>query len=211
VTQKDGGAKDTGADTNSDANTSDTGGKEGGGKACTPDKALVLVPWEPPSSFHQGKCSSAQTSLYATDWAGNDTAGFRADPKNATCLTCIETSPGASMHGPVITSEPNFEANFGGCTAHFDGNDSPTGCGALVNEYQTCAYTECGDCLDYGTDGPMVMKCLTAATSKGGVCKPYLSLSCEAELDKGGVAADCANLGDFLFLWCGSSSDAGGD
>ena len=209
---KDATAKEAGRDARSDGTATD-GAKESGkdgSMACTPDKTPVdLIPWAPPTPFHQGKCSKLQASLYAADWQENQTSMFRADAKNATCLTCIETPATAAEHGPVIT--PELQANFGGCAAHYDGNTGPSSCGALLNNYQTCAFLECGDCSDYSENGPLTMACLTTAIGKDGPCDGDFSASCEDELNSGGVAAVCADLKTFLYLWCGSSEDAGLD
>jgi hypothetical protein len=213
ASSKDAMSKEAGKDT-SPAPDVQEGGKDGGkdsaSMACTPEKTPVdLIPWAPPTAFHEGKCDKLQASLYAADWQENNTAAFRADSKNATCLTCIETPAGASAHGPVIT--PELQANFGGCAAHYDGDVGAKSCGALINDYETCAFLECGDCPDYIKNGPMTMACLETATGKGGLCENDLSLSCESQLASGGVAEVCSNLKDFLYLWCGSSEDGGLD
>jgi hypothetical protein len=180
-----------------------------GSQVCVPDQKPDLIPWAPPSPFHQGKCSKLQASEYNADWNEDMTSVFRSNSANAECLSCIETMAGSAAYGPVIT--PQLQANFGGCAAHFDGNTTSTGCGAHINDYQTCAFLECGMCVDYSMDGPMTKACLTAATSKGGYCEPYLSNTCEDELQPGSVAEDCIDLKDFLYLWCGSAADGGPD
>jgi hypothetical protein len=181
---------------------------------CMPDKKLALVPWKPPTAFHQKACTGTQTDSYVSLFKSTSTAGmintssFRDVPANATCIACIETDVGNSTHGPVIThvegGTPQFlETNYGGCVANFDGNDSNTGCGAQLNGYNVCALAECGDCSDYFSGGKFALACLLASIQPDGKCAPYWNSMvnmCEWEIDDaGGDAKVCGTLNDFPF------------
>jgi hypothetical protein len=176
---------------------------------CTPDKPFHAVPWAPPTAMHQTLCTATQEQGYMADYHGNKIASFAGDPDNASCFTCIETNATDTHHGPVIVaSDGSIESNYGGCVANLDGDTSSTGCGAILAGYNNCAIQECGDCKDY-TDPPYTHAeaCLKAAVAEGGPCHDYSTTpTCQAEIAKGGVAAVCGELDDFLPLWCTSKT-----
>jgi hypothetical protein len=182
-----------------------------GPQICNPDKPLAEVPWAPPTPFHQDACTSAQIALYLSDFAADDTAAFRGDSANASCVACIETSATAKKYGPVILGTVT-QTNFGGCVANIDGDASSTGCGALINAYQVCAYQECGDCTDFGSGGPETVDCLKKAIAKGGSCASVWGTKpeeCNADLSTGATSV-CGVLSSFLSTWCGPTSTDGG-
>jgi hypothetical protein len=183
------------------------GSPEGGSSTCVPDKPRANVPWAPPSAFRPGACRADQTALYLSDFGSNNTAAFRSDPTNAMCDACIETDASAEEHGPVILGAL-VQTNFGGCVDNVEAN---TSCGELIDVYELCAYEECGDCIDWGSGGPMAVACLKKAIAAGGACASAWDgkvESCVNELSSGKTAV-CGALGEFLNLWCGPSADGG--
>jgi hypothetical protein len=195
-----------------DARAPETGGHDAGkdgntspdsaGMTCTPDKPLVVIPWAPPTAFHQALCTSAQTSDYVADFAASALPTFRSDSANAACLKCIETMSGATAYGPVITGTLTI-ANIGGCVAHVEGNTTSTGCGARIGAYNDCAYQECGDCIDYDTGGPMTLSCLKSAVGSGGTCASvWNSTTSQCEMGLDGDAGICSSLSSYINNWC---------
>jgi hypothetical protein len=185
---------------------------------CKPDKKLTTIPWAAPTAFKQHACTSTQTEAYVhlfkmTSEDGHiDTSSFRNDTANAACTKCIETDVNDSTHGPVITKKVagtiQFdETNYGGCVANFDGDTSPSSCGAQLDAYNVCALAECGDCTDYFSGGKYAKACLEASILPGATCEPYWNSmvdKCEWQIDDaGGEASICATLNDFLYKWCG--------
>jgi hypothetical protein len=194
-----------------DAPSIDAPQSEGGSGVCDPDKPLADIPWAPPTPFHQGACTASQISQYLVDFGADMTPAFRANPANKTCDACIETSATAAKYGPVIRGAI-IQTNFGGCVANIDGDTSSTGCGALINAYQECAYQECGKCIDWSTGGPMAVACLKKAIAAGGSCAPVWGTKtqqCNNDLGSGATAI-CGGLNTFLSVWCGPEGADGG-
>jgi hypothetical protein len=192
----------SGSDDGSGGPGDDTG--SGGGDYCTPDKPYNPVTWAPPTPLGQKLCTDQQEIDYLRAYKKDATAAFRADPANATCLSCIETPESASMHGPVIVTSTRREANYGGCVAIEDGDTSATGCGAILDGYNNCAIQECGDCKDYTIPPYTQTKmCLDPAVAVGGKCHAVdTTTTCQKELEDGGVALLCNTLDGFLAKWC---------
>jgi hypothetical protein len=184
--------------------------------ACTPDRPYTpAYAWEPPSGpWPTGDCTSAQIQQFFADCGGpgKDCTAFLQDPSTAGCVACIFTVPGGSAtYGPIVLI-PNGQGgadgyvNFGGCIAHFDGNDGPTGCGAKDQMLNDCLSAACNDCPDFFSGGPETQAC--EKTARQGVCAAYWDQACVGEES---TYAVCDNLSTFLGLWCGPiAADAGG-
>lgn len=193
---------DGGAESASDA------GQDAGCYVATP---FAPLPWAPPTAFGQGKCSSTQITDYLACSGTGDCSSFRADPSNGACLGCLETDVNAAALGPFVTQASDggtaiVETNYGGCQAHFDGQDGPTGCGAQANANNACFAQTCGACSDFANPsqtGPSA-QCYYVSNDVG-VCSGYRqTTSCGEELyDPEGGAAPCQNPATFVPLWCG--------
>lgn len=178
---------------------------------CYAGSAFTPLPWAPPTPFGQGACTAAQVQAYVSCSTGGGCASFRADPSNAACLGCLETDVAAAAHGPFVTQTGDagvavVEVNYGGCQAHFDGQDGATGCGAQFNANNDCFTQECAACSDFANpsqSGP-TGECWAVANDVGTCSADRQTTPCGEELyDPDGAAVSCADPSTFVTLWCG--------
>jgi hypothetical protein len=180
-------------------------------QTCSPHSPLIVIPYAPPTPFHQGLCTGTQIDAYVTDYKFHDTEAFRRDSANSACLACIETPSGAALHGPVVVEKAGsvveiLQTNYGGCVANLTRGTSKTGCGELLDAFNTCAFQECGDCTDYSSGGKHAVDCLTSAVASDGPCEPYWGsdvAACQKDLASGEDSTLCTSLDTFLSTWCG--------
>jgi hypothetical protein len=199
-------------DTSLDAPVADTGadapGTDGGHVICHADRPYLGTTgtasgysWVPPvGPWPQKRCSDAQLAELDKEWQAGDISAFQSNPSNATCLSCLVTTIDVDAAAPSASGvlvrthgESKPVVNVGGCIAHFDGDNSQTGCGALTQEVFDCLTYECGDCADFNeyctNQGSNAAACSQHALSGGGPCG--FGGGCFLELVDGGVAQSC--------------------
>ena len=210
-------AETSGGDTGSAPDGSDSGGTPG----CDPNAPFTPVPWAPPTPFTPGACDSTQIAAYlaCVGTAAADCSAFRSVAANAACVACVETDVAAAAHGPAVTQTSGgkvniIELNWGGCTAHFDGDSSAKGCGAQFAKSNDCLQDDCNNCSDAAAptaNGPFA-KCQKAAFQTG-TCQAFTdAAACVAEqFADGGKTTQCVQFPNVLDLWCGAVSDGGTD
>ncbi len=138
--------------TEPDAGGALDGSLDGG---CYANSTFTPLPWAPPTSFGQGACTAAQVQAYVSCTNAGSCASFRGDAdEHRPRLGRLETDLAAPAHGPFVTQTGDagvaiVEVNYGGCQAHFDGQDGATGCGAQFNANNDCFTQECEACSDF--------------------------------------------------------------
>jgi hypothetical protein len=178
--------------------------------SCYLGAKFTPLPWAPPTAFAQGACTSSQVSAYLACYESGDCSTFRADPTNASCLTCLETDEGASAHGPFVTAAGDggvsvLEVNYGGCQAHYDGQTSAGSCGEQANNSNDCWNFECSSCSDFSSPaeyGP-TYDCYFTAIDVGACTSYRETTQCGDETLDGGSSIACNDPTTFVAAWCG--------
>ena len=217
--------KDSGVATDSSTAKDSSAAVDSAAGTCPDNTAFTAITWAPPTPLHQGVCTAAQISAWASSQSMTTGLGSSG---NAACDACIVTPQTAAAHGPAVTVTQGgttflAEFNIGGCIADEDGAKGAGSCGNQLNNQGDCLGQECASCSDFNSTtpsptGPTAL-CEQAIFSAGGVCASDLiaqGSACATELAlDGGVDQTClsvATLQDLFTLWCGGSApipDAG--
>ncbi|WP_437588898.1 hypothetical protein [Sorangium sp. So ce1000] len=169
---------------------------------CFQNQAFTRIPWAPPTALHQGSCTPQEIASYLNGLNGEEpfTSG------STSCDECLLTDVGAASHGPIVTQfDAPIQTNWGGCIANLDGVTAAGSCGDTFNNVGDCLIAQCGGCTDFPSRGANTQTCRGLAFAAGGRCEVETTTpECAAEIEPGGVAAECGpTVADLLTIWCG--------
>jgi hypothetical protein len=156
---------DQGAPVTVDASTS---------RICTPQDVSGWKPtWRPPE-LPRAACTNAQlagviSACESVTSTNAQCSAWNRDPANAACLQCLYSTEDEPTYGPVIYLKNRYTAvNIPGCIALLDADRSPSGCGAELQAFYSCADAACmANC----TTSAELEKCETNAAPT--VCFKY--------------------------------------